>query len=144
MHSICHDIEIRVSQSRLFGLLVTADGLEKWWSKSSKGNTGLGQRMQIYFSEEFDWEMEAIEYKENQSISWKMTRAMDDWMRTRLSFEIITKSEETCLLRFTHSGWERVDDHFRRSSLSWALYLRILRRFIENGEYIPYEQRTKN
>jgi hypothetical protein len=34
-----------------------------------------------------------------------------------------------------------MDDEFRRSSYCWAMYLRILRRYLEHGETVPYERR---
>lgn len=36
---------------------------------------------------------------------------------------------------------DHANDHFRTSSCCWAQYLRILRRFLEHGERVPYAER---
>jgi uncharacterized protein YndB with AHSA1/START domain len=143
MPGIYHDIEIKATPDIIYKMITTADGLEKWWTLKSSGQLVVGERIELYFSEEYDWEMEVVDFASPQFVEYKMTRCMEDWKVTRLRFELIEKSSESTLLRFTHSGWEEVDDHFRRSSLSWALYLRILRRYIEEGEFVAYGERTR-
>ena len=44
-------------------------------------------------------------------------------------------------VRFHHIGWPSVSEHYRISSHCWAMYLRVLRRYLEHGERVPYEQR---
>ena len=40
-------------------------------------------------------------------------------------------------------GWPSANEHCRISSYCWAMYLRILRRFLEHGEVVPYEARLE-
>jgi hypothetical protein len=42
-------------------------------------------------------------------------------------------------LRMTHAdrGWPEANGHYRTSCHCWALYLRILRRYLEFGETVP-------
>ena len=40
-----------------------------------------------------------------------------------------------------HLGWPEANAHYRTSCHCWALYLRVLRRYLENGESVPYEVR---
>jgi hypothetical protein len=40
-----------------------------------------------------------------------------------------------------HTGWPDAGEHYRTSSHCRALYLRILRRFVEHGETVPYADR---
>ena len=69
-----------------------------------------------------------------------MTQATDDWLGTAIAFSLEARADETWL-RFSHTGWRRVTDHYRASSYCWAMYLRILKRYIEFGEAVPYERR---
>jgi len=48
---------------------------------------------------------------------------------------------EATRVRFSHSGWGSESEHFRVSSYCWAMYLRVMRRFVESGEQVPYEDR---
>jgi hypothetical protein len=34
-----------------------------------------------------------------------------------------------------------VSAHYRTSSFCWAMYLRLLKRYVEHGEVVPYEKR---
>ncbi len=42
---------------------------------------------------------------------------------------------------FYHMGWPENNEHFRISCYCWAMYLRILKRYIEYGEKVPYKSR---
>ncbi|MBI3448600.1 MAG: hypothetical protein HY049_06775 [Acidobacteria bacterium] len=44
-------------------------------------------------------------------------------------------------MRFHHTGWPTANEHWRVSCYCWAMYLRLMRRFIEHGETVPYEDR---
>ena len=39
------------------------------------------------------------------------------------------------------AGWLEANAHFRRSSYCWAMYLRLLQRYLEQGETVPYADR---
>lgn len=143
MYGIYHDTVIEASATKVFEAITTSQGLEMWWTKKSEGNPGLGEVMTLFFSKEYDWEAKCVGFEKDKLVQWKMTRSMADWMKTKLTFEVIYKDKDKSLLRFTHDGWEEVDEHFRRCSYSWALYFRKLKRYLEIGEVTPYEQRTK-
>ncbi len=46
-------------------------------------------------------------------------------------------------VRFSHSGWADANDHYHTSCFCWAMYLRILKRYVEHGELVPYEKRLE-
>jgi len=45
------------------------------------------------------------------------------------------------MVHFYHKGSPSVNAHYRVSCHRWALYLRILRRYLEHGEFVPYADR---
>ena len=69
-----------------------------------------------------------------------MIEADDDWTGTRVGVWLTQNGEHT-MLDFYHSGWRHANDHFRTTSCCWAAYLRVLRRFLEHGERVPYDVR---
>ena len=73
-------------------------------------------------------------------IEWEMIEADDDWTGTRVGVRLTQNGEHT-MLDFYHSGWRHANDHFRTTSCCWAAYLRVLRRFLEHGERVPYDVR---
>ena len=44
------------------------------------------------------------------------------------------------LVSFHHLNWPEASDHYRTSCFCWAMYLRLLKRYVEVGEVVPYEQ----
>jgi hypothetical protein len=69
-----------------------------------------------------------------------MTAADADWNGTRVGFRLEDKAGTTWV-RFYHRGWPSPNEHYRVSCHCWALYLRLLRRDLEHGEFVPYESR---
>ncbi|MDH5233959.1 MAG: hypothetical protein OEW77_03300, partial [Gemmatimonadota bacterium] len=53
------------------------------------------------------------------------------------------RGEGTTWVRFAHTGWRDENEHSRVSSCCWAQSLRILRRWIEAGEEVPYDRRNE-
>ncbi|HSL23507.1 MAG TPA: hypothetical protein VK886_18400 [Vicinamibacterales bacterium] len=64
----------------------------------------------------------------------------DDWIHTRVGLHLDTRADGTWV-RFSHTGWRAANEHDRVSCNCWALYLRVLRRSLEHGESVPYEDR---
>ncbi len=44
-------------------------------------------------------------------------------------------------VRFYHRGWPVETEHYRISCYCWAMYLRVMKRYLEHGEIVPYERR---
>ncbi|HMY76632.1 MAG TPA: SRPBCC domain-containing protein, partial [Blastocatellia bacterium] len=70
----------------------------------------------------------------------RITVAMDDWMNARVGFRLEERDGAT-QVRFHHTGWPEASEHYRISSFCWAMYLRLLKRYVEFGEVVPYDQR---
>ena len=51
--------------------------------------------------------------------------------------------EQGTWVRFSHRGWPEASEHYRVSCHCWAMYLRVLRRSLEEGESVPYERRLE-
>ena len=69
-----------------------------------------------------------------------MTAADKDWMGSRVTFMLDEQKGRTNV-RFSHTGWKEENEHYRTSSFCWAMYLRLLKRYIEAGEFVEYERR---
>lgn len=71
-----------------------------------------------------------------------MLRADADWTGTRVGFRLESRPPGTWV-RFWHTGWQDANEHYRISCHCWAMYLRILRRYLDHGESVPYERRLE-
>ena len=70
----------------------------------------------------------------------EMTHADRDWTGSRVGVRLEGTGEVT-RVQFRHTGWPDANAHYRTSCHCWALYLRVLRRYLENGESVPYDDR---
>lgn len=140
MPDIYHDFPVVASQEEVFKAISLPEGLNAWWTKKSAGLPQPGEVYQLWFAPEYDWRGSVIECKPNESLEWEITTADADWTGTRVGFELLLKKGYT-QVRFHHTGWAELNDHFRRSSYCWAMYLRVLKAYIEDGKMVPYEDR---
>ena len=140
MPDIYHDIPFSVSGGKVFEAVSTSEGLSKWWSDGGVGEPVAGTAYDLDFGPEYQWKAEVEDVVPGEKFSLTMSESDDDWNGTTISFEIEDRGEES-YLRFSHTGWPKDNDHYRSSSYCWAMYLRCLKRYVENGVVLPYERR---
>lgn len=140
MPDILHDFPITAPPARVFATLCAPEGLAAWWTLRSEGTPGLGQRYRFYFGERYDWAGVIRRFEPDRAVEWEMTEADDDWRGTRVGFQLSPEGDGT-RIEFTHLGWPAANAHYRTSCFCWAMYLRLLKRHIEEGEFVEYERR---
>ena len=142
MAEIFHDFPINRSAASVFQAVTTPAGLDSWWTKRSGGKPIAGTEYQLWFGPEYDWRAEVRNCITNREFELQLTQADDDWRGTRVRFHLDEKDGITHV-HFHHLGWREANQHFRASSFCWAMYLRLLKRHVEHGERVPYEQRLE-
>jgi len=140
MPDIYSDFPIQVPAADVFRVVSTPAGLDQWWTKRSAGTPKLGAEYELWFGPEYDWRARVTACAAPQRFEIEITRAGEDWLGTRVGFDI-TGQGTTSQVRFYHRGWPQSNEHYRISCYCWPMYLRILRRYLEHGETVPYEQR---
>jgi len=142
MADIFHHFPVETSKEKVFEAISRSEGLDKWWTKSSAVNPFKGGIYTLDFGPEYIWKAIVTEYEKTNVFELKMTEADDDWMGTRIGFNLIDRQDRTDV-HFYHTGWPQNNEHFKISSYCWAMYLRILKRHLEYGEWVPYEKRLQ-
>lgn len=137
---ILHDFPIAAAPTRVFEAITTPAGLDQWWTVRSSGTPQPGTEYQLWFGPEYDWRAVVSIARPNQAFELRLTKAMVDWLGTRVGFLLAPTAAGT-QLQFYHAGWNGATEHFRISSFCWAMYLRVLRRYLEYGEQVPYDER---
>lgn len=140
MADINHIFSINESQKRVFEVIGSAEGLAAWWTLTAVGMPGPGEIYDLNFGPGCLWQAEVTEYKPHSRFEWTFLDADPDWMNTRVGFHLDGTDERT-EVRFYHGGWHQENDHFRTSCYCWAMYLRILKRYIEFNEFVAYDER---
>lgn len=140
MPDILQDFPIAAAPSRVFEAISQPRLLDEWWTVRCSGRPEVGATYELYFEPDYEWSATVTRCVPNAAFELRMTRADDDWLGTTVGFELEPTPSGT-RVRFSHRGWASANDHFRTSNHCWALYLRILRRHLEHGESVPYDDR---
>jgi uncharacterized protein YndB with AHSA1/START domain len=140
MADIYHDFPIAAPAVRVYEAVTTPHGLDTWWTERSAGQPTPGAEYELWFGAGYDWRAVVTKASAPAEFELEMTKADSDWVGTRVGFRLAGTADGT-LVQFYHTGWPLANEHWRLSSYCWAMYLRILRRYLEHGEQVPYEKR---
>jgi len=140
MSDIFSDLPIRAPQERVYDVVSTPDGLDAWWTKRSAGQRAKGEEFKLWFGPDYDWRATVTKCVPNSEFELQLVHADPDWLGTRVGFLLDCQADLT-RVRFYHTGWPAANEHWRVSCYCWPIYLRLLRRHVEHGEFVPYEKR---
>lgn len=140
MPDILFDFPVNAAPARVFDAVSLPEGLDQWWTEHASGTPAVGNEYVLRFGPDYDWRAEVTQMERPAAFELEIIKADSDWTGTRVGFALRGKEGATNV-RFYHRGWPEENEHFRISSFCWAMYLRILRRYLEEGEIIPYERR---
>ncbi|HKQ80369.1 MAG TPA: SRPBCC domain-containing protein [Blastocatellia bacterium] len=142
MADIFHQFTIKATGQQVFQAVATPTGLDAWWTLSSSGQPAEGATWRLWFGPEYDWRATVTRCAPGSEFELELTDAMEDWVNTRVGFSL-TEKEGVTTVRFYHIGWSEPSQHYCISSYCWAMYLRLLKRYVERGEITPYEARDE-
>jgi uncharacterized protein YndB with AHSA1/START domain len=140
---VLHDFPIKAPIQRVFQAISSPNDLDCWWTMSSAGSPSLGSEYLLGFGPQYDWRAEVSRCHPHTDFELRMIDTDDDWTDTRVGFRLEERGAVTWV-QFYHAGWRSSNEHFRISSNCWALYLRVLRRYLEYGESVAYENRLQD
>ncbi len=140
MPDIYHDFPVVAAPEQIFQAISSPEGLNAWWTKESAGEPHVGALYQLWFAPEYDWRGKVTSCVTNEYLEWELVDADEDWLGTRVGLHLLPREGYT-QVRFHHTGWKNLNDHYRRSSYCWAMYLRVLKAYVEEGKRVPYENR---
>ena len=140
MADIFHSFTINAPLKNVFECISTPKGLDNWWSKNSEGTPGIDEMYKLYFGPQYNWSGIVSKFVADKEFELIITDAHIDWIDTRVGF-LLNNKNDTTEVHFYHKGWPHNNEHYKISCYCWAMYLRILKRYLEFGEQIPYENR---
>jgi uncharacterized protein YndB with AHSA1/START domain len=139
MPDIFQHFLVHAPAARVFRGISTPEGLDAWWTKTSSRH---GDEYDLFFGPKHKWRAKVTRSVPDREFELEITSADDDWTGTKIGFALQESDGET-QARFHHTGWPQSNDHYRISCYCWAMYLRLLKRNVERGEVVPYEQRLE-
>ena len=142
-YDIIHYLQIKSDPHKIFQAISTSPGLNAWWTETSSAEEKLGGKYDLIFEiDKYQWQAVCSAYEPDSVFELTLTVASEDWLDTKVRFEL-EEAETHCDVRFFHTGWRESSPHFRISSYCWAMYLRLLKRYVEFGEIVDYADRLE-
>src|SRR5689334_21153331 len=142
MHDIFQHFPIKSSVESVFEAVSTPKGLDSWWTLTSSGSPSADAGYRLGFGPGYDWLAKVSRFEPNKEIEFEFIEADRAWVGTRIGFSLDEDHGKTAV-RFHHTGWPESNEHYRVSCYCWSMYLRLLKRYVERGEVVSYEDRLE-
>jgi uncharacterized protein YndB with AHSA1/START domain len=132
MVDILHKIEAKASAQAAYKALTTREGLAGWWTSDTRGDPNEGGTIEFHFGDN-RMDMKVLELVQGKHVLWQVVRGPDDWMGTKINFELSPSGELTKIL-FKHQGWKQPNEHMHHCSTKWAVFMLSLKSLLETGK----------
>ena len=126
----------------VYEAISTSRGIAQWWAKTARGHSELGAILELDFGPDYQWQAQVTQMVPPNEFELTLIKADPDWLDSTVGFQLAT-AENCTDVRFFHRGWKEANDHYHISSYCWAMYLRIMKRYVEHGEQVPYADRLE-
>lgn len=80
--------------------------------------------------------MKVSELKEPDHVVWELVEGPEEWMGTRISWELKQDADYIIVL-FKHLNWKEPVEFMHHCSTKWAVFLMSLKSFVETGNGNP-------
>jgi uncharacterized protein YndB with AHSA1/START domain len=141
MVEILHRIGVTSAPEKVYAALTTVDGLAGWWTEDTHGDSDLGGVLQFRF-EPGGIDMKVLDAQPGELVLWEVVDGPEEWIGTRVRFELKQQDEFTIVL-FRHEGWSEPVEFMYHCSTKWATFLLSLKRLVETGAGEPAPRDVK-
>jgi hypothetical protein len=142
MPDILHKVGIKSSSlNNVYDALATVEGLSRWWTGETLGESKVGGVVQFRFgSGGFD--MKVLELQPSKCVLWQVVDGPEEWINTKISFDL-TQNGDWIVVLFKHQGWKEPVDFMYHCSTKWAVFLLSLKSLLETGKGSPWPNEIK-
>ena len=141
MPDILHRVGIKSSSPNdAYKALTTIDGLSRWWTNDTQGENEVGGVIKFLFKPRGFFDMKVLELDPGKRVLWEVVDGPEEWIGTRVSFDLKQEDNWTILL-FKHQGWKEPVEFMHHCSTKWATFLLSLKDWLERkeGRPAPYD-----
>jgi hypothetical protein len=137
MPDIVHRIGIKNSTAdKVYKTLTTCEGLSGWWTNNTKGEPNkVGGVVQFRFGAG-GFDMKVIKLEPATYVLWEVIDGPDEWIGTRISWELRQEDIYTIVL-MKHLDWKETVEFMHHCSTKWAIFLMSMKSLLETGKGAP-------
>ena len=136
MVDILHRVGITAPRDAVYRALTTTEGLAAWWTNDVHGDGAPGGVLEFRFGPAGGFDMKVLELQPAERVLWEVVDGPEEWIGTRIGWELRTDGEWTIVL-FAHRGWREPVEFMHHCSTKWATFLMSLKAFVETGTGAP-------
>ena len=137
---ILHRVGIKSSPDAVYRALTTRDGLAAWWTDRTEGDGPVGGLFQFRFVDgDVDiggFDIKVLELQPDRQVLWQVVGGPDEWIGTRISWDI-RQEGEYAIVMFRHQDWREPVEFMHHCSTKWAIFLMSLKALVETGKGQP-------
>ena len=142
MPDILHKVGIRLSSpNAVYKALTTREGLSAWWTTDTQGEENAGGVLLFRFGAG-GFDMRVLELDPGRHVLWKVVDGPQEWIGTKVSFDIRQEADWTLIL-FKHQGWKEPVEFMHHCSTKWGVFLLSLKSLLETGKGGPWPNEIK-
>jgi uncharacterized protein YndB with AHSA1/START domain len=144
MVDILHRIGVTSSPAEVYSALTTVDGLARWWTEDTEGDSTAGGVIRFRFAPG-GFDMKVLDTRPAELVLWEVVDGPEEWIGTQIRFELKQEDGFTIVL-FRHEGWREPVEFMYHCSTKWATFLMSLKKLVETGtgEPAPHDVRISN
>jgi uncharacterized protein YndB with AHSA1/START domain len=131
----------KASPGQVYESVAIREGLASWWTEKVTGESEVGKVLQFRFAPGGS-DFEVLELTRPKRVRWKCVAGPEQWIDTRVYFDIMQEEGETILL-FKHCGWREETEYMHHRSTSWASFLIGLKELLDGGQGKPFGPRYR-
>ena len=140
MVNILHRVGIQAPLKQVYQALATAQGVAGWWTTSTTGQSQVGEKLTFRFMDgdrvRGEFVIKVLELSPEQRVLWEVVSGADEWIGTRISFDLHQDGDYVIVL-FRHQGWKEPVEFMHHCSTKWAVFLMSLKSLVETGKGLP-------
>ncbi len=142
MPDILHRISIDAPREHVHDLVVTTDGIARWWTgRPLDGDSTVGNRFGIYFGDAgTPAAVMQMQSDTPDEVVWRVIEGPDAWINTLITFALHPSNSGGTTLLFTHANWSEASEFMSGCSTNWGAYLTSLKTGAERAGFHPYPQ----
>ncbi|HEY1506076.1 MAG TPA: SRPBCC domain-containing protein [Stellaceae bacterium] len=142
MPDILHKVGIRSSSPNdVYKALAAIEDLSRWWTSDTRGDGKVGGVIQFRFGNG-GFDMKVLELQPSKRVFWEVVDGPEEWLGTKISFDIRQNDDWTIVL-FKHADWQEPVEFMHHCSTKWAVFLLSLKALLETGKGGPWPNEIK-
>lgn len=142
MEHIRHYLVIKAPVGKVYKAITSQDGLSKWWTEKTIAKPEFGFLNEFRFGEQYHNKMRVTELIPNNSVNWICEVGDQEWIDTKISFNLEAKEGKT-ILRFAQRDWSEATEFYESCNFHWGYFMQSLKMLCETGKGTPHQDSNK-